>query len=98
MIPVMTGNDKERNSLSAIKGAAYMAEIVPLNMSFPLILAKASRPTSGYYSLILIGTAIVLVFTLIGIRGIRERIEPVNAGEKYKPKDIFSILASDPYR
>jgi GPH family glycoside/pentoside/hexuronide:cation symporter/glucuronide carrier protein len=96
MIPVMTDNDKERNSLSAIKGAAYMSGMMLLNMSFPLILAAASNPTSGYYSLILTGTAIVLVFTIIGVRGIRERIEPVNTEEKYKLKDIIPILTSRP--
>ncbi|MDR2303257.1 MAG: glycoside-pentoside-hexuronide (GPH):cation symporter, partial [Treponema sp.] len=96
MIPAMTDNDKERNSLSAIKGAAYMAGMMLLNMSFPLILAKASNPTSGYYTLILTGIAIVLVFTVIGVRGIRERIEPVNTEEKYKLKDIVPILASRP--
>jgi GPH family glycoside/pentoside/hexuronide:cation symporter/glucuronide carrier protein len=96
MIPVMTDNDRERNSLSAIKGAAYMAGMMLLNMSFPLILANASSPRSGYYTLILTGTAIVLVFTVIGVRGIRERIEPVNAEEKYKLKDIIPILTSRP--
>jgi GPH family glycoside/pentoside/hexuronide:cation symporter/glucuronide carrier protein len=96
MIPVMTDNDKERNSLSAIKGAAYMAGMMLLNMSFPLILAKASNPTSGYSTLILIGTALVLIFTIIGVRGIRERIEPVNTEEKYKLKDIIPILTSRP--
>jgi GPH family glycoside/pentoside/hexuronide:cation symporter/glucuronide carrier protein len=96
MIPAMTDNDKERNSLSAIKGAAYMTGMMLLNMSFPLILANASNPTSGYYTLILTSTAIVLVFTVIGVRGIREWIEPVNTEEKYKLKDIVPILVSRP--
>jgi GPH family glycoside/pentoside/hexuronide:cation symporter/glucuronide carrier protein len=96
MIPVMTDNDKERNSLSAIKGAAYMGGMMLLNMSFPLILAKASSPTAGYSSLILTGTAIVLVLTLIGVKGIRERVEPVNTEEKYKLKDLIPILTSRP--
>jgi GPH family glycoside/pentoside/hexuronide:cation symporter/glucuronide carrier protein len=96
MIPVMTDNDKERNSLSAIKGASYMSGMMLLNMSFPLILARASSPVSGYASLILTGTAIVLVFTIIGVRGIRERVEPVNTEEKYKLKDLIPILSSRP--
>jgi GPH family glycoside/pentoside/hexuronide:cation symporter/glucuronide carrier protein len=96
MIPAMTDNDKDRNTLSAIKGTAYQIGMTLLNMSFPLILAGASTPRAGYSTLILVGTAIVLVFTTIGVRGIRERIEPVNTGEKYKIKDLVSILVSRP--
>jgi GPH family glycoside/pentoside/hexuronide:cation symporter/glucuronide carrier protein len=96
MIPVMTDNDKERNNLAAIKGVAYMSGMMLLNMSFPLILANAASPRAGYFTLILVGTAVVLVFTAIGVRGIRERIEPAHTEEKYKLKDSIAIITSRP--
>jgi GPH family glycoside/pentoside/hexuronide:cation symporter/glucuronide carrier protein len=96
MIPCMTDNDKERNTLSAIKGASYMVGMVVLNMAFPLILAGASTPVMGYSSLIIIGTAVVLLFTIIGVMGIRERIEPLVSQAKYKLKDLISILGCRP--
>jgi GPH family glycoside/pentoside/hexuronide:cation symporter/glucuronide carrier protein len=96
MIPVMTDVDKERNILSAIKGLCYMIGVTAFSMSAPLILAGAKTPLSGYYVLIFAAIAVVLVFTIVGVLGIKERIEPLNTKEKYKLKDVASIVLSGP--
>jgi GPH family glycoside/pentoside/hexuronide:cation symporter/glucuronide carrier protein len=95
MIPCMTDNDKERNALSAIKAAGYMIGSMVLSMAFPLILSRAATSRAGYTALVLIGTGVVLLFTFVGVMGIRERIEPV-ADEKYKFRDLIQILGCRP--
>jgi GPH family glycoside/pentoside/hexuronide:cation symporter/glucuronide carrier protein len=95
MIPCMADSDKDRNVLSSIKGLSYLAGSYLFNIIAPLILASAVSQLSGYYTLIFTGIVIILVFSIIGVLGIRERITPVNE-EKYKLKDIIPILTSRP--
>jgi GPH family glycoside/pentoside/hexuronide:cation symporter/glucuronide carrier protein len=96
MIPCMTDVDKERNTLSVIKGICYMAGMTLFNMAAPLFLAHAITPLRGYYALIFSGVAVVAVLTIIGVFGIKERVEPVNADEKYKFKDLAPIILCAP--
>jgi GPH family glycoside/pentoside/hexuronide:cation symporter/glucuronide carrier protein len=95
MIPCMAESDKDRNVLSSIKGLSYLAGSYLFNITAPLILASAVSQLSGYYTLIFTGVVIILVFSITGVLGIRERVNPVNE-EKYKIRDIIPILVSRP--
>jgi GPH family glycoside/pentoside/hexuronide:cation symporter/glucuronide carrier protein len=96
MIPVTTDVDKERNVLSAVKGICYMIGNVLFSIGAPLILASVDTPLNGYYILIFAAVAVVLIFTITGTLGIRERIEPLNIQEKYKLNDVVPIILTGP--
>jgi GPH family glycoside/pentoside/hexuronide:cation symporter/glucuronide carrier protein len=95
MIPAMTDSASERNVLSAVKGICYSIGMTLFNMAAPLVLANAVNRLNGFYALIFSGVAMVLVFTITGVLGIKERIEPV-ADEKYRLKDLIPIIACSP--
>ncbi len=95
MIPVMTDDEKERGSLSTIKGACYMTGALVIGMAAPMILKSFGNTAKGY--LVLVGGAvtIVLLFSIIGALGIRERVQPIEE-EKYKLKELFPIMGQRP--
>jgi GPH family glycoside/pentoside/hexuronide:cation symporter/glucuronide carrier protein len=95
MIPVMSDRDRDRNTLSNIKGLAYMIGAllwvigtVPFVSSFP-------TEQQGYHVWILIASLVILVFSILGTLSIKERILPVNE-EKYALRDIIKILGAKP--
>lgn len=96
LIPVMTDVDKERNSLSSIKGFCYLLGGMVFNIGAPIVLANAVTPLSGYYVLIIAAVVLVMGFSIIGVLGIRERIEPLEQNEKYKLKDVLHIITARP--
>jgi GPH family glycoside/pentoside/hexuronide:cation symporter/glucuronide carrier protein len=49
----------------------------------------------GYHFLIIFATAIVLIFSILGTLGIKERIYPVKE-EKYKLREVVKIIGSKP--
>ncbi len=95
MIPVMTEDEKERASLSTIKGACYMAGMLGIGIVAPLILNNAGSKVTGYLILVGGATAIVLIFSIIGTLGIQERIQPIEE-EKYKLKQLLPVLGQRP--
>ncbi|WP_434351797.1 MFS transporter [Trichococcus flocculiformis] len=95
MLPVMTDDLKERNSLSSLKGVAYAVGGLSIGIIAPLILSMAATPLQGYTIIIIAASVIVLLFTTLGALGIKERIEPISE-EKYKVKDIVPILTTRP--
>ena len=95
MIPVMTDNEKERASLSTIKGASYMVGALTIGIVGPIILAATGSSLTGYMILVGGATALVLIFSICGALGLKERIQPISE-EKYKLRDIFPILTERP--
>lgn len=95
MLPVMTDDLKERNSLSSLKGIAYAVGGLSIGIIAPLILSVSATPLRGYTTIIIAASVIVLLFSIIGALGIKERIEPISE-EKYKLKDIIPILTARP--
>ena len=73
MLPVMTTDMKERTSLSTIKGAVYMIGMMGLNVAAPLII-KDINQSQGYVKLIIISIIIVVMFSVLGTLGIKERV------------------------
>lgn len=94
LLPVMTEDMKERNSLSAIKGLAYVVGALILGVAAPLILGNTSNK-EGYIKLILISVAVIFFCSIIGTLGVKERIKP-QKGKSYSIKQLFEILRQRP--
>lgn len=94
MLPVMTTDMNERNSLSAIKGFFYMIGVLAIGVAAPIILGDTSNK-AGYIRLVLIVTAVVLIFSVVGTAGLKERVHP-EPGKRYGVKDLFKILGEKP--
>jgi len=95
MIPVMSDKDKDRNTLSIIKGVGYMVgAIVIVTGALPLINAFPTK-REGFH-VVVIGVAVIVVaLSVFGTLGIKERIFPVR-GERYKVKNIKEIFGARP--
>ena len=98
LIPVMTTDVKQRNSFSTIKGFVYSVAQTIIGVVVPLILVDVNE-IGGYYKLIFGAAAIVIVFSVIGALGVKERIV-VRGDEpdvvRYGIKDILVILTRKP--
>jgi len=95
MISVMSDRDADRNVLANIKGFAYAIGgigftilVVPFVSSFP-------TPRQGYHVLIIFATVFVILFSILGTLGIKERIFPVKK-DKYKSSEVLKIIGSKP--
>lgn len=95
MIPVMTAESKERNSLSLIKMVAYVLGGVLVSVLGPIIVADGSL--GSYYTLIFGFTAVVLIGSIGGVLGVKERVAfKGDETEKYGLKELFPILTTKP--
>ena len=95
MLPVMTTDVKERNTLSSIKGFAYMAGIFGLNIVAPLIIGDTTA-AAGYMRLVLFATIIIIGCSVVGTLGIKERVKAEPGKDSYKFSDLFKILTQKP--
>jgi len=95
ILPVMTDDLEERNKLSSLKGVAYIIGGTAIGIVAPLILAASATLLDGYVIIIISASLIVLIFSIVGALGIKERIKPIS-GEKYKLKDLLPILTARP--
>lgn len=94
LLPVMTEDMKERNSLSTIKGLAYVIGALVIGVAAPLILGDTSNK-QGYINLVLIMTAVIFFFSIIGTMGVKERVKPQMVNS-YSVKELFKILSQKP--
>lgn len=94
LLPVMTEDMKERNSLSSIKGLAYVIGALVIGAAAPLILGDTSNK-QGYINLVLIMTAVIFFFSIIGTMGVKERVKP-QMENSYSVKELFKILSQKP--
>lgn len=94
LLPVMTEDMKERNSLSTIKGLAYVIGALVIGVAAPLILGDSSNK-QGYINLVLIMTAVIFFFSIIGTMGVKERVKP-QMENSYSVKELFKILSQKP--
>ena len=94
LLPVMTEDIKERNSLSTIKGLAYVIGALVIGVAAPLILGDTSNK-QGYINLVLIMTAVIFFFSIIGTMGVKERVKP-QMENSYSVKELFKILSQKP--
>ena len=94
LLPVMTEDMKERNSLSTIKGLAYVIGALVIGVAAPLILGDTSNK-QGYINLVLIMTAVIFFFSIIGTMGVKERVKP-QMENSYSVKELLKILSQKP--
>lgn len=94
LLPVMTEDMKERDSLSTIKGLAYVIGALVIGVAAPLILGDTSNK-QGYINLVLIMTAVIFFFSIIGTMGVKERVKP-QMENSYSVKELFKILSQKP--
>lgn len=94
LLPVMTEDMKERNSLSTIKGLAYVIGALVIGVAAPLILGDTSNK-QGYINLVLIMIAVIFFFSIIGTMGVKERVKP-QMENSYSVKELFKILSQKP--
>lgn len=95
LLPVMSADTDERNALSSIKGLIYALGAIVIGVAGPLILGDTSNK-KGYVTLILISTAIVFFFSIIGTLGVKERVLPPKGGASYGIKDLFRFFSQKP--
>jgi GPH family glycoside/pentoside/hexuronide:cation symporter/glucuronide carrier protein len=95
MIPVMSDRDRDRSALSNIKGVAYLAGGIIITIGALPLIESFSSKQQGFHVVIMGATLFVLLFSILGALGIKERIAPVNA-EKYGIQDALKILRARP--
>lgn len=95
MLPVMTTDMNERNSLSSLKGFVYMLGMFGVNMIAPIIIGNTTEK-EGYIKLIIMATVVIAVFSIVGTMGLKERVQAEPGKSKYGLKDLFKILGQRP--
>ena len=95
LVPVMSADSKERNSLSLFAALGTMAGAAVLGVVSPLIVAEATL--ENYYILIFGSMAMVLVLSLVGVTFVKERVGfEGKKEEKYSLKELVSFLRYKP--
>ena len=94
LLPVMTEKPEERNALGSIKGVAYMVGAVVIGIAAPFILGDVNN-REGYVHLVLAGTAVILICSIFGALGVKERVRHVEASD-YKFRDLLKIFTQKP--
>jgi len=95
MIPVMSAYDNDRNILSNIKGIAYaVGGMVIYIVTIPIVSSFATQ-RQGYHILIIAASVFVLVFSILGTLGIKERVYPISE-QAYQFRDVLRIIGSKP--
>lgn len=97
LLPIMTAEPKERNSLSLIKMIGYVGGAIVISVLGPIIVADGTL--SSYYKLIFGAMVVVLVGSISGALGVKERVGfKGDQSEKYGFKDLLSFLTTKPIR
>ena len=95
MLPVMTEDASERNSLSAIKGITLLLGVFGINIIAPVLIGDTSK-AGGYITLVIAATVMIIVFSVIGTLGLKERVHSVAEHNKYRFIDLISIMKQRP--
>jgi GPH family glycoside/pentoside/hexuronide:cation symporter/glucuronide carrier protein len=96
ILAVITQNRGDRDTLSVVKGACQILGGTIVSVLAPIILGSASSPIVGYYYLIIGAAVVISLFTVVGAKGVKERVVPHADAEKYKVKDMLRILTYRP--
>lgn len=94
LLPVMTEDPKERNSLSTIKGMTFSLCGLILGIAAPIIIGNESE-AGGYVKLIIIIVLIIVGCSVVGALGVKERVK-AKPEQRYGIKDLAGILTQRP--
>ena len=95
LLPVMTSDMTERNSLSTVKGFAYIVGMLAINIFAPIVIGNTSQP-DGYIKMIMISLVVVVALSLLGSLGVKERVQQSGEKKHYGVKQLFLILGQRP--
>ncbi len=96
LLPVITDNDSQRNTLSIIKGLSYQLGFTVITFIAPLILANASTQLRGYGVLVVGAVIIIITLSMTGVLGIKERVKPAGHKPRYQVRDALKIISIRP--
>lgn len=91
ILPTLTDDEQERNSVSSYKGVAYLLGYTVITVCTIPLVNLFPTPESGWHAAIIIYALIVVSLSFFGVRGVQERIMP-ETSERYGFRDIFTIL------
>ena len=95
LMPVMTADQKEKNSLSVWKMVGLILGGMIVGIVGPIIVANGTL--ESYYLLIFLFTGISVVFSIVGALGVKERVPFAGTEEeKYSFKDMLGFLIAQP--
>ncbi len=95
LLPVMTDDLKERNTLSTLKGLFYMLGAMAFSIIAPIVVSTGEL--KAYYALVFVIVVFVISFSVAGALLVKENIAvPSDNSEKYKFRDIFKIFSVKP--
>ncbi len=95
LMPVMTADLKEKNSLSVWKMVGLILGGMIVSIVGPIIISDGTL--KSYYVLIFLFTAVSVVFSIVGALGVKERVPFVGSEEeKYSFKDMLKFLVAQP--
>ena len=95
MLPVLTSDLNERSKLSSVKVAGYGVGALACGVVAPKLISVFGGGVRAYEIVISIFVGIVLLFSVGGALGIRQRLTFENR-ENYHVKDLLRILAQKP--
>ncbi|MFK7800813.1 MAG: MFS transporter [Anaerolineae bacterium] len=91
LLPAMTADSEERNSISGIKGIAFLLiYTVVTALTIPLV-NSFDNPADGWRYTMIIYAVLIFVITALGTWGVKERVMPKQEG-RYAFKDLYTIL------
>lgn len=95
MLPVMTADASERNTLSSIKGITLLLGVFGINIIAPILIGNSSE-AKGYFTLIIVAVFMIIVFSVIGTLGLKERVQINQEQKKYRFVDLIEIIKQKP--
>jgi len=96
LLPTMTSNLKERNKLGALMAFGGLFGAMGVSIAVPLILAAGNSSLQSYFTVILLSVGFVMVLSITGVMGVKERVRPIQENVKYSFKGYLKILTQRP--
>lgn len=91
LLPAMTADSDERNSISGIKGVAFLITYTAVTaLTIPLVDSFDS-PADGWRYTMIFYAVLIFLITSAGTWGVKERVMPKREG-RYVFSDLYTIL------
>lgn len=94
LLPVMTDDVEDRRKLAVIKNMGVSVGALAVGLIAPLVVGGENADAGNYRALVLGVMAAVLLLSLAGVAGIRERVCTSRKG--YRVKDLLGFLRVGP--
>ena len=95
LLPVMTDDIKERNTLSSVKMVGYGIGYAFVGIAAPMLLSMLGSDKKAYLTVIGIFLVVIVVCSVGGALGVRQHVHFEN-DKHYELKDLFKILFVPP--